>query len=135
MRTLIFFKRYFLDFYESLNPKTREKVEYVLFILQNQANVSANFVKHITNSDGIYEVRISIGSNEYRILFFFESGSLIEGGKIVVLGNGFLKKDNRDYKKAVRLAEEIKAQYFEDKEKSEPSSDNEPNTASNERQP
>ena len=46
------------------------------------------------------------------ILFFFASGSLVEGGKIVVVGNGFLKKDNRDYRRAVELAERIKLEYF-----------------------
>ena len=56
--------------------------------------------------------------NKYRILFFFEEGSLIEGGKIVILGNGFIKKDKKDYKKAVSKAEFIKKEYFDEKKNS-----------------
>jgi hypothetical protein len=37
---------------------------------------------------------------------------LIEGGRIVILGNGFTKKDNKDYKKAVEIAEKIKINYL-----------------------
>ena len=126
MRTLIFFKRYFLDFYDSLSLKTQDKVDYALYILQELEFVPANFVKHITNTEGIYELRIHQGNMEYRILFFFETGSLIEGGKVVILGNGFLKKDNRDYKKAVRVAEKIKQEFFDEQTPFKPDTNDKP---------
>jgi len=112
MREVIFYKSYFQDFYDSLDNRIRNKFEYVLLILETQPVVPQKFVKHIAGSTGIYEIRIGVGSNEYRVLFFFESGSLIEGGKIVVVGNGFLKKSDRDYPRAIELAENIKAEYF-----------------------
>ena len=71
-------------------------------------------MKFIENSDGIYEIRVSVRSDEYRILFFFESSSLIEGGNVVILGNGFIKKDKKDYRKAVSIAEKIKKEYLEE---------------------
>jgi hypothetical protein len=71
-------------------------------------------VKYIENSEGIYEIRVSVRSDEYRILFFFESSSLIEGGNVVILGNGFIKKDKKDYRKAVSIAEKIKKEYLEE---------------------
>ena len=112
MRQLIFYKTYFRDFYDVLDERTKSKVDHALFILENQPVVPQKFVKHISGSAGIYEVRANVGNNEYRILFFFASGSLVEVGKIVVVGNGFLKKDNRDYRRAVELAERIKLEYF-----------------------
>ena len=112
MRQMIFYKTYFRDFYNGLNERARSKIDHVLFILESQPIVPQKFVKHISGSSGIFEARASVGSNEYRILFFFENGSLIEGGRIVVVGNGFLKKDDRDYKRAVELAERIKLEYF-----------------------
>ena len=71
-------------------------------------------MKYIENSNGIYEIRVSVRNDEYRILFFFESSSLIEGGNVVILGNGFIKKDKKDYSKAVSIAEKIKKEYLEE---------------------
>lgn len=83
--------------------------------MATQHFVPIQYVKFIENSDGIYEIRVSVGSNEYRVLFFFETSSLIEGGKVVILGNGFIKKDKKDYKKAVAIAEQIKQKYLAEK--------------------
>ncbi|MFN0204342.1 MAG: type II toxin-antitoxin system RelE/ParE family toxin [Bacteroidia bacterium] len=99
--------------------KVQEKIDFILFILETQIFIPQKYVKHITGSEGIYEVRVSVGSNEHRILFFFEEGDLISGGKIIILGNAFVKKDNKDYKKAVVLAEKIKEEYFEAMESEE----------------
>ena len=109
---MIFYKSYFRDLYNDLDERAKNKIDYALLILENQPFVPQKFVKHISVSTGIYEIRTNVGSNEYRVLFFFESGSLIEGGKIVVIGNGFLKKSDRDYRRAVEIAEEIKIEYF-----------------------
>ena len=108
IRQIVFHKTYFLEFYNSVNNKVQEKIDFVLEILATQHRVPTNHVKFIENSDGIYELRVSVRTDEYRILFFFEEGSLIEGGKIVILGNGFIKKDKKDYKKAISKAEFIK---------------------------
>ncbi|MBX2892876.1 MAG: type II toxin-antitoxin system RelE/ParE family toxin [Saprospiraceae bacterium] len=77
MRELIFYKSYFRDFYDELDVRAKDKVDHAFLVLETQRNVPQKFVKHITGSSGIYELRASVGSNEYRILFFFESGSLI----------------------------------------------------------
>lgn len=114
LREIKFYQSYFLEYYKAQSEKVQEKIDFILQVLETQHFVSDKYVKHITNSNSIYEIRISIGSNEYRILFFFESGDLISGGKIIVLGNGFMKKDTKDYKKAVQLAEAIKDAYFEE---------------------
>ena len=108
------FTDYFFDFYEQLDLKKQEKIDFLIRVLETQAIIPQKYVKHISGSDGIYELRLSTAQNEYRILFFFEEGSLIEGGKIVVLGNGFVKKSNKDYVKPVQQAEEIKAKYLND---------------------
>ncbi len=120
MRELIFYKTYFRVFYDELDERARNKIDHTLLILETQPVVPQKFVKHIIGSAGIYEARTSVGSNEYRVLFFFESGSLIEGGKIVVVGNGFLKKSDRDYRRAIEVAEEIKSEYFAEMDISDP---------------
>jgi phage-related protein len=93
LRTIIFYKNYYLDFYNTLSNSSRKKINQVLVYLRDHYQVPNNAVKHITNSSGIYEIRCTEGSNEYRVLFFFEEGTLISGGKIVILCNGFIKKN------------------------------------------
>ncbi|MFK7905647.1 MAG: type II toxin-antitoxin system RelE/ParE family toxin [Chitinophagales bacterium] len=116
-REIILYKNYFINFYSSLSDAAQEKIEYSLKIIQEQEIVPDKFLRFITNSDGIYEVRARSGNNQYRVLCFFEEGNLKSGGNIVILGNGFIKKsNNRELKKAMKIAEQIKEKYFEEKD-------------------
>lgn len=93
----------FDQFYFSLPQKVREKFEYVFKVVQSVYNISTKFVKHLENTD-LYELRVSIGNNEYRsILFAIDHDNLIESTKIILL-NGFLKKSTKDYKKQLDKA-------------------------------
>lgn len=69
-------------------------------------DVSTKFVKHLENTD-LYEMRASVGNNEYRtILFAVDKSNIIELTKIVLL-NGFLKKSTKEYRKQIELAQSI----------------------------
>lgn len=69
-------------------------------------NVSTKFVKHLDNTD-LYEMRVAVGTNEYRtILFTIDKDNIIEANKIILL-NGFLKKGTKDYRKQIKIAEAI----------------------------
>lgn len=102
LRQIHLYEDHFLDFYDSLDEKARDKIKFVLEILRTQRVVPLNHVKHITNSDGIYEIIAPAKGNEYRILFFFKEGDLISGGNEIVLLNGFMKKSKKDYVSAVK---------------------------------
>jgi len=65
--------------------------------------VSEKFLKHIEGTDGLFEIKIEVGSNIYRIFCCFDKGSL------VVLFNAFQKKTP---KKEIELAKQLKAEYF-----------------------
>ena len=74
--------------------------------VQTVYNVSTKFVKHLENTD-LYELRVSVGTNEYRtILFAIDHDNFIEAKKIILL-NGFLKKSSKDYKKQIEIAQTI----------------------------
>ena len=47
------------------------------------------YLKHIENTDGLYEIRVQIGSDIFRIFCFFDQGQL------VVIVNGFQKKTQK----------------------------------------
>jgi phage-related protein len=115
-RNIIFYKNYFLDFYEAQDQKTKEKILFCLKMLEDQKVVPTKYVKHITNGDGLYEIRVAIKNNQYRILFFFEEGDLFQGGDVVILLNSFVKKKDSDLLKAVKQAMKLKKQYFIEKD-------------------
>lgn len=93
----------FETFYNSLPPKTQTKFDYVINVIATIYNVPTKFVKHLENTD-LYEMRVSVGTNEYRtVLFAIDHDNVIEASSIILL-NAFLKKDNRDYRKQVEIA-------------------------------
>lgn len=65
----------------------------------------------MTGSSGIYEIRVEVGSDIYRVFSFFDKGQLI------ILLNGFQKKTQKTPKNELQLAEELKKQYFNEKDK------------------
>jgi phage-related protein len=73
-------------------------------------NSLEKYFRHITNSSGIFEIRVEVQSNIFRAFSFFDKG------KLVVVVNGFQKKSQKTQKKEIELAEKLKKQYFDEKE-------------------
>ncbi|MEJ8591480.1 type II toxin-antitoxin system RelE/ParE family toxin [Riemerella anatipestifer] len=105
-RQIIFYERYFIDFYSEQTDKVQQKIEYVFKIIKTVQNVPRKFLKHMTGTDGLYEVRVEFESNIYRIFCCFDEGNL------VVLFNGFQKKSQKTPKKEIDLALKLKEEYF-----------------------
>lgn len=96
----------FEAFYNSLPARVQTKFKYVIDVVTTIYDVSTKFVKHLNDTD-LYEMRVSVGSNEYRtILFAIDKANIIESTKIILL-NGFLKKSNKDYRKQIEIAQSI----------------------------
>jgi phage-related protein len=110
-RQLIFHRHYFTDFYIAQSAKVQEKIEYVFKILRTVDKVPGKILEHMTGTDGLYEVRVEVGSNIFRIFCCFDKGSL------VILFNGFQKKTQKTPKQEIELAEKLKKEYFESKNK------------------
>lgn len=91
--------------------KVQEKIEYVFKIVRTVQNVPKKFLKHMTETDGLYEIRIEFEGNIYRIFCCFDKGNL------VVLFNGFQKKSQKTPKKEIDLALKLKEEYFNSKRK------------------
>jgi phage-related protein len=71
--------------------------------------VPEKFFKHITGSSGLYEIRVEVGSDIFRVFSFFDKG------KLVILLNGFQKKTAKTPKNEIEFAERLKKQYFDEK--------------------
>ncbi len=111
IRKIEFYKDYFTDFYSEQNKKIQEKIEYVFKLVRQTDRIPKKFFKHLTSTDGLYEIRIEYQSNIYRIFCFFDDGRLI------ILLNGFKKKTQKTPKKEIELAERLKKEYFNEKKK------------------
>lgn len=110
MRNIFAYKRYFLDFYEAQTEDVQEKIEWTLDLVRELPRIPEKYFKHIEGTDGLFEIRVQVGSNIYRIFCFFDEGNL------VVLGNAFQKKDQKTPKNEIKLAAKIKKEYFDEKE-------------------
>ncbi len=110
-REIKFYKNYFIDFYISLDSSVQEKIEYVFKVVKTVDLIPQKFLQHIENTDGLYEIRIKVGSDIYRIFCCFVSG------RIVVLFNGFQKKSQKTPKKEIKKALRIKEEYFKNKKR------------------
>jgi phage-related protein len=71
--------------------------------------VPRKFLDHITGTNGLYEIRVEVGSNIYRIFCCFDKENLI------ILFNGFQKKTQKTPKQELELAEKLQKEYFEQK--------------------
>ncbi|MCP4553681.1 MAG: type II toxin-antitoxin system RelE/ParE family toxin [Bacteroidetes bacterium] len=109
VRKVVVYKKYFLDFFESQEEKVKLKIEYILDLVRFEKQVPKKFLKHLENTNGIYEVRIITTFKNIRILCFFDQGEL------VVLVNCFLKKTQKVPKKEIKFAEKLKKEYLNEK--------------------
>ncbi len=108
MRILEPYKDYFWEFYSPLNHKVKDKVDYVLQIVISVQKISAKFFKHL--EDEIYEIRIEVGSDIYRIFTFFDDN------KLVILLHGFQKKTQKTPRNEIERAKILRSDYYANKE-------------------
>ena len=97
------------DFLDSLSGKQVQKITWILEIIEEYDIVPKQYFKKLVNTDDIWEVRVIISSNIFRLLGFFD------GANLVILTNGFAKKTQKTPLKEIKLAEKRKKEYFERK--------------------
>ena len=86
IRQIIYYKDYFLSFFDEQTAKVKEKIDHVLFVVTVAERIPKKFFQHLEGTDGLYEIRIEFQGNIYRIFCCFDAG------QVVVLFNGFPKK-------------------------------------------
>lgn len=112
-RQLYFYKNYFEEFFRVQSKRVRYKVLWTLRIVSELENVPEKYLKRLRGTSGIYEVRIRVGTNVYRVFCFFDRDD------IIVVGHGFQKKDQKVPRSEILKAEEVKRKYYEE-ERAEP---------------
>ncbi len=110
-KRIIFFESYFIEFYKRCNPKLKEKIQYTFELIKQVEKVPEKFLKHISGTEGLYEIRVKSQSNIYRIFCCFDEGNL------VVIFNAMHKKTQKTPQKEIEKALILKARYFQQKRK------------------
>jgi len=91
---------------DELPDKTVRKIAWVLRVVRDLERVPASYMKKLVNTDNIWEIRVDVGRNTFRLLGFFD------GRELIVLTNSFQKKSQKTPRGEIRLAEERKADYL-----------------------
>ncbi len=108
-RTIIFYKDYFQKFFIKQRDKVKDKIIWTFDLIEELQKIPETYLKHIVNTDGLYEIRVQLGRNVFRIFCFFDQGQL------VVLAHGFQKKTQKTPKKEIEKALKIKEEYENEK--------------------
>ena len=108
-REIIFYKDYFQEFFIKQRDKVRDKIIWTFMLIEEIPQIPEIYFKHIESTEGLYEIRVQVGSDIFRIFCFFDEGQLI------VLAQGFQKKDQKTPKKEIERALKIKREYENEK--------------------
>jgi len=109
-RTIIFYKNYFEEFFVKQREKVKAKIVWTFDLIEDLEKVPETYLKHMENTEGLFEIRVQQGSEIFRIFCFFDKGQL------VVLANGFQKKTQKTPKKEIDKTLKIKKEYESEKE-------------------
>ena len=108
-RSIIFYKDYFQEFFVKQRDKVKAKIIWTLELIEELPRVPETYLKHLENTNGLFEIRVQLGSDIFRIFCFFDQG------KIIVLTNGFQKKTQKTPKQEIEKAIKIKEEYENNK--------------------
>ncbi len=108
-RKVIFYQDYFEDFFVRQSDKAKAKIIWTIQLIEELERIPETYLKHIETTEGLYEIRIKIGKNIFRIFCFFDKG------KLIVLANGFQKKTQKIPKKEIVKALKIMEEYKNEK--------------------
>jgi phage-related protein len=109
IREVVEFENHFSDFLKNQPVKVQNKIFKIIEAIETLERVPSNYLKVIVGSNGLYEARIQLGSNIWRVFCFFDQG------KLVILLNGFTKKTQKTPKNEIEKALQLMQKYFSTK--------------------
>lgn len=110
IRTITLYKNYFSNFYHKQRQKVKDKILWTFKVIETIQQVPTDYLEHMEGTDGLYEIRVKLGSDIFRIFCFFDEG------KFIVLANGFQKKTQKVPRSEIEKALKIKREYENEKQ-------------------
>ena len=96
IREVIAYKNYFVDFLTKQPIKVQNKIFKIIEAIETLERIPTTYLKLISGTNGLYEARIQLGTDIWRVFCFFDKG------KLVILLNGFQKRHRKRRKKKLR---------------------------------
>ena len=96
------------DFLSSLPAKVVQKIAWVLRLIVQLERVPVLYLCKMEDTDDIWECRIKLGSNIYRIFAFWD-------GHEIILTHGLIKKSQKTPQGEIKRAEQYKKEYWQKK--------------------
>ena len=93
------------EFLDALSDAQIKKILWVMKLVRELNPVPSQYFTKLVNTDDIWEVRVQIGGNIFRLLGF------IEGDRLIILTNGFQKKTQKTPRREIELAESRKREH------------------------
>jgi phage-related protein len=109
VREVIAYKNYFEDFLLEQPQKVQDKIFKIIEAIEALERVPSNYLKSIEGAKGLFEARIQLASNIWRVFCFFDND------RLVILLNGFQKKTQKTPKKEIEKAIRLMAKYHQEK--------------------
>lgn len=111
IRKVIAYKDYFKDFLLGQPQKVQDKIFKIIEIIEFQQRIPERYLKSIEGKKGLFEARIQLGSDIWRVFCFFDKG------RLVILLNGFQKKSQKTPISEIEKAEKLRNEYYNEKSK------------------
>lgn len=109
VRQVIAYEKHFENFLLEQPQKVQDKIFKIIEAIETLERVPANYLKSMEGTNGLYEARIQLGTNIWRVFCFFDNG------KLVILLNGFQKKTQKTPKNEMEKALKLMAKYYTEK--------------------
>lgn len=109
IRKIVAYKNYFEDFIAQQPIKVQDKIFKILEAIETLERIPTTYLKLIVGTNGLYEARIQLGSDIWRVFCFFDRG------KLVILLNGFQKKTQKTPSNEIEKAKQLMKDYYENR--------------------
>lgn len=110
-RTIVFYKNDFDLFFSKQKQKVKDKIIWTLQLIEILPKVPETYLKHLSGTEGLYEIRVQLGSDIFRIFCFFDKE------KIIVVLHGFQKKTQKTPALEIQKALMSKNEYENEEKK------------------
>lgn len=107
IREIIAYKHYFEEFLLQQPASVQDKIYKILEAIEALERIPANYLRMVRGTNGLFEARIQLGSDIWRVFCFFDKG------KLVILLNGFQKKTMKTPKSEIEKAKQLMTEYYE----------------------
>ena len=112
IRQVVAYKNYFEDFLLDQPLKVQDKIYKVLEAIETLERIPIAYLKFLVGTKGLYEARIRLGTDIWRVFCFFDQG------RVVILLSGFVKKTQKtprnEIDKAINLVNQNKNEEVND---------------------